>query len=203
MPRPHSLRVRADGRWRASGLNGRSHWTGCRMQRAGGFGAFAPSTLNPAARTLGGLDDAIRTQAARADAQSTNTAIDHRPDPLQIRFEPTGSHVMCVADVATDHWSFSANFTALRHFSVLSCGPAPATRTFPFEARRRVSANLLSGPSVEEPRDCDKNAIIARPVILAFRILPLALCVTESPAPIRPLAARLPTAPTALTQDLP
>ncbi len=63
----------------------------------------------------GGLDDLARAQAAGADADALNAAIDHRADPLQVRFEPAGSHVVRVADVPADDRALVTDFAALRH----------------------------------------------------------------------------------------
>src|SRR5688572_30816786 len=67
--------------------------------------------------TSGGLDDLARAQAARADAEALDAAVDHRADPLQVRLEPAGSHVVRVADVAADHRALVTDFAALRHVS--------------------------------------------------------------------------------------
>ena len=72
----------------------------------------------PAASPLdasGGLDDLVRSQAARADAEPANAAVHHRADALQVRLEPTGRHVVGVADVAADDGALSADLAAFRH----------------------------------------------------------------------------------------
>ena len=38
----------------------------------------------------GGLDDLVRPDAARADAQALDAAVHERADPLQVRLEPAG-----------------------------------------------------------------------------------------------------------------
>src|SRR5262249_46042814 len=61
------------------------------------------------------LDDLARAQAAGADADASDAAVDHRADALQVRFEPARGHVVRVADVAADDRPLVTDFAALRH----------------------------------------------------------------------------------------
>ena len=73
-----------------------------------------------AASTLGGLDDLARAQAARADADALDAAVDHRPHRLQVRLEPARAHVVGVADAAPDDRPFPqiSQRLAMMHFTL-------------------------------------------------------------------------------------
>ena len=64
---------------------------------------------------LGGFDDLVRPQAARADAQPPHATVHERPHPLKVGLEPSRSDVVRVADVATHDRAFSAEFAAFCH----------------------------------------------------------------------------------------
>ena len=68
--------------------------------------------IRPAAR-LGGLDDLVRAQAARADAQALDAAVDHRADALEVRLEPPRRHVVRVADIAADDRALFRRFRSV------------------------------------------------------------------------------------------
>src|SRR5262245_3467004 len=63
----------------------------------------------------GSLTDFAVSQAARTNAKPPCRAIDDRPDGLQIRLEPAGTHVMGMGDGPADHRSSAADFAPLRH----------------------------------------------------------------------------------------
>src|SRR6266540_1663474 len=65
--------------------------------------------------TSGGLDDLVRPEAARADADMLRRAIDERANPLQVRIEATRRDVVRVADVAAKRRLLAADFTFLSH----------------------------------------------------------------------------------------
>src|SRR6185295_4272897 len=79
------------------------------------FGADSVETASRRGATSGGLDDLVGSEAARADAQPTDSAVDHRANPLEVRFEPPRRDVVRVADVPADDGAFSADFAALCH----------------------------------------------------------------------------------------
>ena len=66
---------------------------------------------------LRGFDDLIRTETAGADLDPLDAAVDHRPNDLQIRFEPTRTHIIRVAMLTADDRTLPAHFTSFRHFS--------------------------------------------------------------------------------------
>src|SRR5579864_6894243 len=78
--------------------------------RLGGRDGFAH---RPA--PLGGFDDAIGLDAARADPNATDAPVDDRADPLQIRFESPRRDVIGVAQAAPDRAGLAANLTQLWH----------------------------------------------------------------------------------------
>src|SRR5258708_18338066 len=89
---------------------------------AGADGVLRDWRINGVLRGLRGLDDFAGAQAAGADPQAPDAAVHHRPDPLQVRLEPPGGHIVCVADVAADDRPLVADFTALRHGAGLQTG---------------------------------------------------------------------------------
>src|SRR5687768_496711 len=91
------------------------------------------------ARGLGGLDDLARAEAARADAQPLNAAVDERAHPLQVRLEPPRGHVMRVTDVPTHDGTLIADFTTFCHWLTVWCSEAPGSLLGrPRPARRRA-----------------------------------------------------------------
>jgi hypothetical protein len=64
---------------------------------------------------LGGLDDLVGPNAPGADAESANAPIHDGADPLEVRFEPAGSHVVGMAKRAAIHRYFATNFAVLGH----------------------------------------------------------------------------------------
>src|SRR5262249_11539241 len=82
----------------------------------------------------GGLGHLATAQAARADANPADAAVDHRLDGLQIRLEPPRAHVVRVAVLPAGGPRLSAHFTLLRHFLILA-GPTPA---LPMPSRHRA-----------------------------------------------------------------
>ena len=83
-----------------------------------------PMSKPPPASRSGGFDDLARAQAARADAQALDPAVDQRPDALEIRFEAARRDVVRVADVAADDRPFPAEFAAFCHDRLSSEEPA-------------------------------------------------------------------------------
>jgi hypothetical protein len=118
--RPRDSRIRFSGR---KGIE-------C-LARSAGWAAAADAC----AGVLGGLDDLVGSNAARADSDALHpAAIDHRADRLQIRFEAPRAHIVSVAQMTTDHWNLPANRTLFGHRDRLSDFVRPAQR------RRVVSA---------------------------------------------------------------
>src|SRR5258708_22049871 len=66
---------------------------------------------------LCGFDDLARTQAPRADPEAADAAVHHRTDPLQVRLEPAGGHVVRIADVLAADLAPICAFAALRPVS--------------------------------------------------------------------------------------
>ena len=64
---------------------------------------------------LGCLRHLARPQAARADPDAPDAAVDHRLDGLKVRLESAGAHVVRVADLPPDDRSLSANLTSFCH----------------------------------------------------------------------------------------
>src|SRR6516225_3545863 len=71
--------------------------------------------------TSGGLDDFVRAEATRADAQALRAAIDDRADRLQVRIEAARRHVVRVADVAAEGRLLPADFASLGHDTFSAC----------------------------------------------------------------------------------
>ena len=72
--------------------------------------------------TSGGLDDLVRPQAARTDADPLDAAADDRADQLKIGLESPCAHVMRMADLASDYRSLAADFTTFsHHLTFLDC----------------------------------------------------------------------------------
>ena len=80
-----------------------------------GASGLETACFMPIRGLLGGLDDLARAQAARADADALDAAVDHRADRLEIRLEPPRAHVVRVAVLPADDRTLPADFTALRH----------------------------------------------------------------------------------------
>src|SRR5207237_10617925 len=95
------LTRRRDDRPESPASTDRSLWARWRSQR-------------PASRRLRHL---ARTQAARADADAFDAAVDHRAHPLKIRLEPPRAHVVRVAHLAADDGRFSTDLTLFGHFA--------------------------------------------------------------------------------------
>jgi hypothetical protein len=66
----------------------------------------------------GCLDDATGFDATGAHYHFFGSAVAQGAHALQVGFEPAFGHVVGMADVAADHWSFSANFTYFSHNKV-------------------------------------------------------------------------------------
>jgi hypothetical protein len=63
------------------------------------------------------LDDFVGTQAARANADALDTAIDERPHCLKIGLEPACADVVSVTHLTSHNRSLSAEFTTFGHSS--------------------------------------------------------------------------------------
>jgi len=77
-----------------------------------GAGACSDLTLS---RTSGGLHDLVGSEAARADAKASDSAVHHRPDSLKIWDEATRPHVVGVADRPAHNGPFTAEFATFCH----------------------------------------------------------------------------------------
>ena len=84
--------------------------------------AFGADGVVTACRTSGGLDDLAGLETARADAQAADSAVDQRPDALEVGFEPPRRHIVRVADISPDDRALSAEFAAFRHKRALGGG---------------------------------------------------------------------------------
>jgi hypothetical protein len=69
---------------------------------------------------LGGFDDFLGSQAARADANPLVAAVDDRTDRLQIGLEPPRAHVVRMTVLPSDNRTLPAEFTSLRHKTAFS-----------------------------------------------------------------------------------
>ena len=67
---------------------------------------------------LRGLDDFARPEAARADLDPLDAAVDHRPDGLEVGLEPARPDVVSVTDGSAHDGALFADFAALCHMSV-------------------------------------------------------------------------------------
>ena len=83
---------------------------------AAGAAVVETASRSVAIERLGRLDDLARLQAARADPQPLDAAVDERAHPLQVRLEPPGCHVMRVADVPSHDRTLIADFTTFCHW---------------------------------------------------------------------------------------
>lgn len=64
---------------------------------------------------LGRFDDLIRSEAARADANPLDAAINERPNRLKVWFEPARTDVVRVAHLPADCRRLAANLATLCH----------------------------------------------------------------------------------------
>src|SRR6188474_2375354 len=65
--------------------------------------------------TLRGLCDLVRPDATRTHAHVAAGAVHDRANPLKVRLEPAGGHVVGVAGLTTHHRLLPAHFTLLCH----------------------------------------------------------------------------------------
>jgi len=95
--------------------------------RREGAGAdmWKPGDARPAGS--GGLDDAVRADAAGADADAAHAAVDQSADALQVRLEAAGPHVVRVADRPAERGGLAADFTLFGHIGVQQTWEAVAT----------------------------------------------------------------------------
>ena len=97
------------------------HLAGHEQQLAGAErGRVGPDRLRRESRAgdrraSRGLDDLARPEAARADADALDAAVDQCPDGLKVRLEPARADVVRVAELTADDRALSANFTTLGH----------------------------------------------------------------------------------------
>lgn len=82
-------------------------------------------------RGLGRLGDLVGPDAARADPQPADAAVDESSHPLQVRFEPAGADIVGVADDPADDRDLAADFAVLGHDECLCSlsGPSGPTGT--------------------------------------------------------------------------
>jgi len=57
------------------------------------------------------LDDASGSNAIGADDHFLNPAAGKGTHSLQVWIKSTLGHIMCMADMMSDHWFFAADFT--------------------------------------------------------------------------------------------
>src|SRR6185436_8645843 len=88
--------------------------TACEYGPAG-FGACGVETGVFTTDALRRLDDFVRSQAARADANALDAAVDQGPHGLQVRLEPPRTDVVRVAVVTSHDRTLSANLATLSH----------------------------------------------------------------------------------------
>ena len=86
--------------------------------RADRFGARRSG--NRAAFTRAFVNLACRAQAARADADPLDAAVDHRPHHLKVRLEPPRADVVRMTVLPADDRALSTNFTSLGHAAFTS-----------------------------------------------------------------------------------
>ena len=86
--------------------------------RVGTDGFRSVRTGNGAVFTHAALTTFLRAQAAGADPDTLNATVDHRPDRLQVGFEPPRAHVVRVAMLPADNRPLSTEFTSLRHIEL-------------------------------------------------------------------------------------
>jgi hypothetical protein len=68
---------------------------------------------------LRGFGDLIRPEAARADPNPPDAAINHRPHGLKVRLEPPCADVVRMAVLPADDRTFSANLATFGHQFIL------------------------------------------------------------------------------------
>src|SRR5688572_17594853 len=78
-------------------------------------GASVVETGASGAAILGGLGDLIRPDAPRADPHVAAGPVHDGANPLEVRLEPAGGHVVGVAGLSAHHWLLPAHFTLLCH----------------------------------------------------------------------------------------
>src|SRR5688500_8582555 len=71
------------------------------------FGAWGVATGVFTTNVLRRFDDFVGSQAAGADANPLDAAVDHRPHLLKVRLEPSRTDVVRVAVVTPHDWTFS------------------------------------------------------------------------------------------------
>jgi hypothetical protein len=64
---------------------------------------------------LGSFNDLAGFQTTSACLNALNAATDQGPDPLQIRFEPAASSVICVTDLITELRTLAADIATFGH----------------------------------------------------------------------------------------
>src|SRR5687767_14398550 len=80
-----------------------------------GPSAFGADSVDTADCMSGGFGDFVRAQAAGADADAADAAVDHRPHHLEIRLEAAGAYIVRVADRAPHDRLLAADFAYLGH----------------------------------------------------------------------------------------
>jgi hypothetical protein len=65
--------------------------------------------------SLRGFDHLLGAEAPRADADAFDTAVDDRPNRLEVRLEPPRADIMRMANLPAHHGTLSANLTPLGH----------------------------------------------------------------------------------------
>ena len=88
--------------------------TACEYGPAG-LGACGVETGVFTTDVLCGFDDFVRSQAARADANALDAAVDQCPHRLQVRLEPPRADVVRVAVLTPHDRTLSANLATLGH----------------------------------------------------------------------------------------
>ena len=63
----------------------------------------------------GRFRDLPRTDASGANLQVLRSAVDHRPDAVEIGQPASFAHIVGVGDFASAHRALAADFTSLRH----------------------------------------------------------------------------------------
>ena len=107
------------------------------------LGASSDATAWSRSGRLGHL---AGSQASGADPDALGCTVDQCTNGLKVGLKTPRTHIVRVRDGAPDNWSFSADFTSLRHGLFVSGAAGALKARSPSQPKRQIVAGSRSGP---------------------------------------------------------